>query len=119
MNIEQYYEYCLAKKGVTEHFPFDEETLVFKVGGKMFALTSLKQWENGTPSLNLKCDPELALELRANFEAVQPGHHMSKLHWNTVQLNSDVSDKMLCELIADSYDLIYKRLTKKIQNEIL
>jgi predicted DNA-binding protein (MmcQ/YjbR family) len=119
MNIEQYYEYCLAKKGVTEHFPFDEETLVFKVGGKMFALTSLKQWENGTPSLNLKCDPELALELRANFEAVQPGYHMSKLHWNTVQLNSDVSDKMLCELIADSYDLIYKRLTKKIQNEIL
>jgi len=119
MNIEQYYEYCLAKKGVTKHFPFDEETLVFKVGGKMFALTSLKQWENATPSLNLKCDPERALELRANFGAVQPGYHMSKLHWNTVHLNSDVSDKMLCELITDSYDLIYKSLTKKIQNEIL
>ncbi len=60
MNIQQLYEFCLSKKGVTEHFPFDEDTLVFKVGGKMFCLTSLKEWEKGTPSLNLKCDPEKA-----------------------------------------------------------
>ena len=68
MNLESYYEYCLAKKGVTAHFPFDEDTLVFKVGGKMFALTSLSQWEKGKPSVNLKCDPERAEELRAEYD---------------------------------------------------
>ena len=118
MNIEQFYEFCLAKKGVTEHFPFDEETLVLKVGGKMFVLTSLRQWELGTPSINLKCDTEHALELRAAYECVQPGYHMSKVHWNTVTLNGDVSDKFLCEMISDSYDLIFKSLTNKIQHEI-
>ena len=118
MNIQQLYDFCLSKKGVTEHFPFDEDTLVFKVGGKMFCLTSLKQWENQEPSLNLKCHPELAIELRATYKAIGPGHHMNKLHWNTVNFNSDVNDKMMCELINDSYDLIFKSLTKKIQMEI-
>ena len=118
MNIEDYREYCLAKKGVTEGFPFDADTLVFKVGAKVFALSSLKQWENGNPSVNLKCDPERALELRAEYEAVEPGYHMSKVHWNTVSINGDVSDKMICELITDSYNLILKSLTKKIQLEI-
>ena len=118
MNIEQYYDFCLSKKGVTEHFPFDEDTLVFKVGGKMFALSSLKQWENGTPSVNLKCDPQRALELRSDFEAIEPGYHMSKMHWNTVSLNSDVTDKIIYEMIDDSYNLIFRSLTKKIQNEI-
>lgn len=118
MNIEQFYEFCLAKKGVTEHFPFDEDTLVFKVGGKIFCLTSLKKWEEGDHSINLKCEPQRALELRAEYEAVEPGYHMSKIHWNTITFNSDVSDKMICELINDSYDLIFKSLTKKAQNEI-
>ena len=118
MNIQQFYEFCLAKKGVTEHFPFDENTLVFKVGAKVFALSSLKQWENGTPSVNLKCDPERALELREQYESIVPGYHMSKVHWNTISINGDVSDKLLCELITDSYDLIFKNLTKKIQSEI-
>lgn len=118
MNIEQYYDFCLSKKGVTEHFPFDEDTLVFKVGGKMFALSSLKQWENGTPSVNLKCDPQRALELRSDFEAIEPGYHMSKMHWNTVSLNSDVTDKIIYEMIDDSYNLIFRSLTRKIQNEI-
>jgi predicted DNA-binding protein (MmcQ/YjbR family) len=84
----------------------------------MFALTSLKGWEKGTPSINLKCDPEYALELRAEYESIEPGYHMSKIHWNTVSLNGDVSDKMLCDLLSDSYDLIFKSLTKKIQREI-
>lgn len=119
MNIQQLYEFCLSKKAVTEHFPFDEDTLVFKVGGKMFCLTSLKEWENGTPALNLKCDPEQAEELRAQYEAINPGYHMSKVHWNTVDFNSDVSDKLMRELINDSYDLVFKSLTKKNQNEIL
>jgi len=118
MNIEQLYDFCLSKKGVTEHFPFDEETLVFKVGGKMFCLTSLNEWEKGTPSLNLKCDPDRAQELRAEYEAIIPGWHMSKIHWNTVSFNGDVSDKMMLELINDSYELVFKSLTKKIQDEI-
>jgi predicted DNA-binding protein (MmcQ/YjbR family) len=119
MNIRQLYEFCLSKKAVTEHFPFDEDTLVFKVGGKMFCLTSLKEWENGTPALNLKGDPERNQELRAEYEAIHPGFHMSKVHWNTVHFNGDVPDKMMCQLINDSYDLVFKSLTKKSQNEIL
>jgi predicted DNA-binding protein (MmcQ/YjbR family) len=119
MNIQQLYEFCLSKKAVTEHFPFDEDTLVFKVGGKMFCLTSLKEWENGTPALNLKGDPERNEELRAEYEAINPGFHMSKTHWNTVHFNNDVPDKMICSLINDSYDLVFKSLTKKIQKEIL
>lgn len=118
MNIQQYFEYCLSKKSVTEHFPFDEDTLVFKVGGKMFALSSLSEWEKGTPSVNLKCDPERAEELRAEYSDIKPGYHMSKVHWNTVNLNGDVSDKFVRELIDHSYDLVFKSLTKKIQNEI-
>ena len=118
MNIQQLYEFCLSKKGVTEHFPFDEDTLVFKVGEKMFALTSLKEWENRTPSINLKCNPERALELRAEYEAIVPGFHMSKIHWNTIHFNSDVSDKMICELINHSYDLVFSKLTKNIKTEI-
>jgi predicted DNA-binding protein (MmcQ/YjbR family) len=84
----------------------------------MFCLTSLKEWEKGTPSLNLKCNPERAEELRAEYEAIIPGWHMSKIHWNTVAFNSDVSDKMMCELINHSYELVYNSLTKKIQKEI-
>jgi predicted DNA-binding protein (MmcQ/YjbR family) len=117
MNLETFYEYCLSKKGVTEHFPFDEDTLVFKVGGKMFALSSLLQWEKGNPSVNLKCDPERAEELRAEYDAIQPGFHMSKVHWNTIAVNQDVPDALLKELIDHSYDLVFKSLTKKIQKE--
>lgn len=119
MNLEIYYEYCLAKRGATEHFPFDEETLVFKVGGKIFALSSLKQWERGEPSVNLKCDPERAAELRAEYDNIQPGFHASKKHWNTVTLNKDVSDSLVTELIDHSYELVFKSLTKKLQNEII
>ncbi len=118
MNIQQIYEYCLSKKGVTEHFPFDEDTLVFKVGGKMFCLTSLSKWEEGNPSLNLKCNPEKAIELRAQFEAIQPGYHMSKVHWNTVYLNQDVSDRKIVYLINHSYELVMASLPKKIKQEI-
>ena len=118
MDIQQLYEFCLSKKAVTEHFPFDEDTLVFKVGGKMFCLTSLKEWENGSPALNLKCDPERAEELRAEYEAINPGFHMNKTYWNTVDFNSDVTDKMMLELINHSYELIYKGLTKKVRDEI-
>lgn len=119
MTIDVFYEYCLSKKGVTEHFPFDEDTLVFKVGGKMFALSSLKEWESSNPSVNLKCDPERALELRGQFDDILPGYHMSKVHWNTVKVNGSVSDVFLKELIDHSYDLVFKSLTKKLQAEII
>jgi predicted DNA-binding protein (MmcQ/YjbR family) len=119
MNLETFYEYCLSKKGTTEHFPFDNDTLVFKVGGKMFALSSLIKWEKGTPSVNLKCNPEYAQELRSQYDDVQPAFHMSKVHWNTIAINSEVSDKFVKEWIDDSYDLVFKSLTKKLQTEII
>ncbi len=119
MNIQQLYEFCLTKKGVTEHFPFDQDTLVFKVGGKMFCLTSLSDWEKGTPSLNLKCDPEFAEKLRAEFDDIKPGWHMSKTHWNTIQINCEVPDSLIKELIDHSYDLVFKSLSKKVQLEVL
>ena len=118
MTITDFYDYCLSKKGVTEHFPFDEDTLVFKVGGKMFALSSLSEWEKNEPSVNLKCDPERALELRAEYDAINPGYHMSKVHWNTISVNGDVPRKLLLELIEHSYELVLKSLTKKAQAEI-
>jgi predicted DNA-binding protein (MmcQ/YjbR family) len=118
MNLETYYEYCLSKKGVTEHLPFDEDTLVFKVGGKMFALSSLSQWEKGQPSVNLKCDPERAEELRAEYDDIQPGFHMSKTHWNTIAVNKLVSDNLIRELIDCSYGLVFRSLTKKMQSEL-
>jgi predicted DNA-binding protein (MmcQ/YjbR family) len=119
MNLETFYEYCLSKKGVTQHFPFDKDTLVFKIGGKMFALSSLNQWEKGIPSVNLKCNPDYALELRAQYGDVQPAFHMSKVHWNTIVINGEVPDKFVKELIDDSYILVFKSLTKNTQNEIL
>lgn len=119
MNLETFYEYCLSKKGASEHFPFDDVTLVFKVGGKMFALSSLLQWEKNEPSVNLKCDPERAQELRAEYDAIKPGFHMSKVHWNTIDLNGNLSNTLVKELIDHSYELVFKSLTKKIQNEII
>jgi len=118
MTITDYYDFCLAQKGVTEHFPFDEDTLVFKVGGKMFALSSLTGWENNKPSVNLKCSPERALELRAEYDGINAGYHMSKVHWNTIAINSDVPAKLLRELITHSYELVLGSLTKKLQQEI-
>jgi predicted DNA-binding protein (MmcQ/YjbR family) len=113
MFLDDFYEYCLAKKGVTEHFPFDKDTLVFKVGSKMFALSSLNDWENETPSINLKCEPNKAINLREQYEGIEPGWHMSKLHWNTININEDISDNLIKKLIDHSYDLVYHSLTKK------
>ncbi|MXN92106.1 MmcQ/YjbR family DNA-binding protein [Flavobacterium sp. Sd200] len=118
MTIQDFYDFCLAKKGVTEHFPFDEDTLVFKVGGKVFALSSLSNWENNIPAVNLKCDPDRAEELREEYEGIKPGYHMSKKHWNTVAINSDVQPKLLQELITHSYELVYNSLTKKVRESI-
>lgn len=118
MNLENYYEYCISKKGVTEHFPFDRDTLVFKVGEKMFALSSLIQWEHCEASVNLKCNPERAQELRAEYDDIVPGWHMSKIHWNTIHINKNVPDSLLKELIDHSYDLVFESLPRKIKKEI-
>jgi predicted DNA-binding protein (MmcQ/YjbR family) len=118
MHIEQLREYCISKKGVTEHFPFDEVTLVFKVMGKMFALVGLNSWEKGEANINLKCDPDWAEELRGEYESVNAGWHMSKKHWNTVTLNNDVSDTFAFELIDHSYDLVVNGLIKKLKTEL-
>ena len=119
MNIESYREYCLQKPGTTEHFPFNEDTLVFKVMGKMYALSSLMSWENGEPRINLKCDPEEAVLLREKYpESVLPGYHMNKQHWNTVVLNGELTTKELQEFIDHSYALIVSSLTKKLKEEL-
>lgn len=110
MHIEAFRQYCLAKKGVTEEFPFDEQTLVFKVMGKMFALTGLEHEEF---TVNLKCDPDRSAELRDEYSDVRPGYHMSKLHWNTVAFEGELTDDFLRELIDHSYDLVVKGLRKK------
>ncbi|MFY7667750.1 MAG: MmcQ/YjbR family DNA-binding protein [Crocinitomicaceae bacterium] len=114
MNIEEFYAYCLQKKGVSEHFPFDEQTLVFKIGTKIFALTDVTSFR----SINLKCNPEKAIELREEYAAVQPGYHMNKKHWNTIILFSDLDDQLLKELIDHSYNLVLNSLPKKIRDEI-
>ena len=103
MNIEQIREYCLKKKGVTEEFPFDEETLVFKVLGKTFLLASL---ESVPLRINLKCDPEKAIYLREEYDSVQPGYHMNKKHWNTVTIDGSVPLFTIKEWIDDSYNLV-------------
>ncbi|WBX70687.1 MmcQ/YjbR family DNA-binding protein [Tenacibaculum retecalamus] len=118
MHIEQLRDYCITKKGVTEHFPFDDVTLVFKVMNKMFALSGLDTWEKGEAKINLKCNPERALELRAEYESINPGWHMNKKHWNTITLNNDVSDELAFQLIDHSYDLIVSGLTKKLRKEL-
>ncbi|MBL7871449.1 MAG: MmcQ/YjbR family DNA-binding protein [Cyclobacteriaceae bacterium] len=114
MNIESFRSYCLLKKGVTEEFPFGEETLVFKVMGKMFALTDVEQFE----SVNLKCDPERAAQLREEFPAVLPGYHMNKKHWNTVLMDGTIGDKLLKAWIDDSYNLVVLSLNKAIRQEL-
>ena len=108
MDIESYRTICLAQKGVTEEFPFGENTLVHKVMGKMFALTDIEDFE----SINLKVDPEVGVELRERYPAVQPGYHMNKKHWITVIMDGSIPDKQLRQWIQNSYDLVASGLTK-------
>ncbi|VXB68931.1 MmcQ/YjbR family DNA-binding protein [Maribacter litoralis] len=114
MNVEEYREYCISKKGVTESFPFDEVTLVFKVMGKMFALCGL---DHVPLRINLKCDPERAIALREEHDGIIEGWHMSIKHWNTVYLDK-ISKDLTRELIDHSYDLVVSKLTKKVKAEL-
>lgn len=114
MNIEELREYCLSLPGTTEDFPFDQVTLVFKIGGKMYVLTDL----NGPFWVNLKCDPELAISLRESYPSVRPGYHMNKVHWNTVEIDGSVGDKQLREWIEHSYQLVRKSLSRAARMQL-
>jgi predicted DNA-binding protein (MmcQ/YjbR family) len=108
MDIETFRNICLSLGDVTEEFPFGAGTLVYKVKGKMFALTDIEMFA----SVNLKCDPEEAIELRERYAAVQPGYHMNKAHWNTIAMDNSVSDKLIEKWIQDSYNLVRSKLPK-------
>jgi predicted DNA-binding protein (MmcQ/YjbR family) len=116
MNIEEFRAYCISKKHVRECFPFDELTLVFKVANKMFALSGLDEYPT---KINLKCDPERAIELREEFSDVIAGFHMNKKHWNTVTIEGMLPNDLICELIDHSYDLVLKGLPLKIRNTLI
>ena len=109
MDLEKFREYCLTKAQVTEGTPFGEDILVFKVAGKIFALAAL---DEVPAKVNLKCDPDLALELRDRYEQVWPGYHMNKKHWNTVELDSGIPEAELRKMIDHSYELVAKSLPK-------
>jgi predicted DNA-binding protein (MmcQ/YjbR family) len=114
MNIEEFREFCISQKGVTEELPFGPDTLVYKVIGKIFALTGL---DSEIFKVNLKCDPDFAIELREEFDYILPGYHMNKKHWNTV--NAEICPtKQLKELTEHSYNLVVASLTKKQKEEL-
>lgn len=108
MNIEELRDYCLSKEHASESFPFGEDTLVFKVFGKIFLLTGL----DDNASFNAKCDPELAISLREEYDEVKPGYHMNKVHWNTVNMNGRLSSQQIMEMIDHSYELVLKSVPK-------
>jgi predicted DNA-binding protein (MmcQ/YjbR family) len=115
MHLDELREYCLAKKGVEECLPFGNDTLVFKVMGKMFLLCGI---DSDPMEFNVKCLPEKAVELREKYACVQPGYHMNKQHWNTIICDHSVSDKLLMQWIDESYQLVAVSLTKKVQSEL-
>jgi predicted DNA-binding protein (MmcQ/YjbR family) len=115
MDIEFYRSYCLAKKGVTEDFPFDENVLVFRIGGKIFSLCDV----NDFSSVNLKCDPEKAIEYREKYSGIRPGFHMNKKHWNTIETSGDIPRKVLLELVDHSYQLVLSSLPKKLRDTLI
>ncbi len=115
MHIEAFREYCLAKPGVEETFPFDESTLVFKVMGKMFAICDVDHYTG----FNAKCDPEWAVELREQYpEGIVPGYHSNKKHWNTIVAYANVPDELQWRLIDHSYDLVVQGLSRKLRAQL-
>ena len=114
MDLNSIIEICARLKGTEETFPFDKTTLVFKVMGKMYALIDIHE----SRTINLKCDPEMAIELRERYEEIEPGWHMNKSHWNTVNLQGNLKEAMIQEMIVNSYDLVVKSLTKKLRDEL-
>ena len=120
MNIDHIRDHCLAKKGATEEFPFDESTLVFKVLGKIFLIAPLDRWDKGEGSINLKCDPDYSEELRAEHHSIRGGYHQNKKHWNTLHLYENALDtKLIVHLIDHSYDMVVKGMPKKLRDKLV
>lgn len=115
MHIEELRDFCLSLPLVEEKFPFDQETLVFYIAGKMFCLVNITEFD----SLNVKCDPDKALELRSAYQAVLPGYHMNKKHWNTIKVNEDVKDDLIKQWIKDSYNLVILTLPKSKRPDLI
>lgn len=111
VNQEDYHNFCMALPHTTASFPFDENVLVYKVHNKIFALADINQWQY----VNLKCDPEKALELRAEYQGITPGYHMSKKHWNSVSFDGSIKSDLIYSLTQDSYQLIFQSLPKKLR----
>ena len=115
LSLETLKKYCASKKGVTECYPFDDETLVFKIGSKMFALTNINE---PILQVNLKCDPFMSEDLRRDFHAIIPGYHMNKKHWNTIILDGSISDEKILFLVDLSFELVYRGLKKSEKREL-
>lgn len=119
MNIEELRDHCLSKKYVTESFPFDEATLVFKVANKMFVIVPLEKWEMGEASITVKCDPDYTLELRDKYESIYPGPYVNNRHWNTISIyTGELLQEFVFQLIDHSYDMVVKSMPKKQQKEL-
>lgn len=119
MHIDQIRIHCLSKKAATESFPFDENTLVFKVMNKMFLMVPLNKWENGEATITVKCNPEYTEELRDKYESIYAGPYVSNKHWNTLDIyKNELSPKLVLELIDHSYDMVVKGMTKKLREEL-
>jgi len=114
MNLELIRDYCLSKKGVTESLPFDEDSPVYKVMGKIFLISNLTH----PYYINVKCNPEKAIELRERYDSVKPGYHMNKQHWNSVYLDNSIEDKLIYEWIDESYKLVVKSLKKSLSDKL-
>ncbi len=112
MNAEVFFEYCSGKNAAKASFPFDDKTLVFKVGDKIFSLSNIDDFS----SINLKCDPDKSIIYREAYQGIKPGYHMNKKHWNTVMVNADVPDALVKELIDHSYELVFRSLKKRIRD---
>ncbi len=119
MNIDELRTHCLSKNGTTEEFPFDQDTLVFKVLGKMFVMAPLNRWEKGEVSVTLKCDPEYTIELREQYGSVYAGPYVSNKHWNTIDIyKGELPPKLIWELIDHSYDMVVKGMAKKLRDQL-
>ncbi|TXG36725.1 MmcQ/YjbR family DNA-binding protein [Seonamhaeicola maritimus] len=119
MDIELLREYCLKKPSTTEEFPFDENTLVFKVLNKMFVIAPLNKWEKGEASITLKCNPDYTIELREQYESVFPGPYVSNKHWNTIAIyRRELHPKFILKLIDHSYEMVVKGMTKKMRESL-
>ena len=116
MNLEEIRAYCLQKKGASIDFPFDDVTMVIKVGGNMFILIAI---DSDPLWINLKCEPFIAEDLRERYNAVTPGYHMNKRHWNTVSMDNTIPDDIIKEMIDDSYELVFSKLSKKNKESIM